>query len=297
MKKILSVLFAATLTVNAFSQTLLTDNFNSYNVGNLGTQGGWGRDGGTGAMIKIANIDAAHGRSLQFASTIANADGMWIYKEFDWNTRTSGNELFTVELDVYVPSTYAEVQFYDVTDGYYAIGDVYLSPENGAFLADQNDFDGGTSGQLLTNNITANTWYKVVYTYNAEDGKVTVKIGDNTYGPFESANGLVPGEIDFVASGETTAGFDNLLISAKSTLATSEVSKTKITVYPNPATDVLNITSNKKIDNVSIFDATGKAVKTVKSNTVNVQDLTVGTYVVNIKFEDGTTESKKIIKK
>ena len=68
-------------------------------------------------------------------------------------------------------------------------------------------------------------------------------------------------------------------------------------IYPNPATDVINIASDKKIANVSVFDASGKVVKTTTETAVNIQNLAKGSYVVSIKYADGTVESRKVIKK
>ena len=68
-------------------------------------------------------------------------------------------------------------------------------------------------------------------------------------------------------------------------------------IYPNPATDVINIASDKKIANVSVFDASGKVVKTTTETTINISNLVKGSYVVSIRYADGTAESRKVIKK
>ncbi len=297
MKRILSFVFAAAFAVTASSQTFWSDNFETYTVGNLGSQGGWGRDGGSNSMIKIANIDGAHGKSMQFASTAANADGMWVFKDINFGTSTPGNDVFSAEWDMYTGNNGAEVQLYENVGEWYAIFDIYMSPTAGAWLADQADFDAEEDGELLSSSITANTWYKVKVEYHTEEGTIDVWIDGTHYGPFQKEGFHYPTEFDVVAVGTNNSGFDNLVMSAKPALAVANVSKAKVNVYPNPVSNLLNIISDKKIASVSIFDASGKAVKTSTETSINVENLAKGAYIVNINFADGTSESKKVIKK
>ncbi|WP_027376685.1 T9SS type A sorting domain-containing protein [Kaistella palustris] len=300
MKKVLSVVFSAAFAATMFSQTLMADDFNSYNTGNLGTQGGWGRDGGANNMAKIATIDAAHGKSLQMASTAANAAGMFIYKEFDWFSKADGNDVFVAEFELYPTATSpAEIQVYDAAGGeYYAIFDIYMAPGVGVYLADQADFDDETNGELLTDNVTANTWYKVKVTYDTLEGSMKVNINGTEYGPYAKAANYYPTEVDIVSVGVNNAGFDNIKMSAEAALAVNSTkSKFALSVYPNPATDVINLRSAEKISEISIFDLSGKLVKTAAETSVNVQDLAKGSYVVSVKYANGSTETKKVIKK
>jgi len=75
-------------------------------------------------------------------------------------------------------------------------------------------------------------------------------------------------------------------------------------LYPNPANDIVNI-SFSDINNfnakITIYDIMGK---TIKSNTVNnvsnninydVSDLSKGTYIFNIVFEDGKTSNFNVV--
>lgn len=289
------------MAFSAYSQTLWTDAFETYTVGNLGTQGGWDRDGAVAAVAKVANIAAVNGKSFQFASTASNnPDGAFIYHDTNWSARTSANGIFVAEFDVYTGSNFSEIQFYDVDAGYFTIADLYMSPTNGVYLADQDDFDNDSSGIELPLTVTANTWYKVKFSYDVMgEGTMNVSINGTEYGPFEKSPGWFPTEVDLVANGASTAGFDNFKTSAVETLlAVSDVAKkSTVSVYPNPATNVINVKSENKIAQVSIYDASGKTVKTTTETTINVENLAKGSYVVSIKYADGTTESKKVIKK
>lgn len=83
----------------------------------------------------------------------------------------------------------------------------------------------------------------------------------------------------------------------KEALATGETSFNKTQFYPNPVKDVLTVSSNKKINSISVYNAAGQLVKTVQNtNTINMSSLSAGVYVVKTDAE-GKTESSKVIKK
>lgn len=86
------------------------------------------------------------------------------------------------------------------------------------------------------------------------------------------------------------------------TLGTSDVASTQFSVYPNPATNVINIANadNALVNGVEIVDINGRTVKTVNFNNVseaqiNISDLSAGMYLMNISSDKGTT-TKKIVK-
>ncbi len=81
-------------------------------------------------------------------------------------------------------------------------------------------------------------------------------------------------------------------------LKTSEVAvKSNLKIFPNPATDVVKVTSNNKIESVSVIDLSGKNVKSAKGSEINVSALPKGTYVVQVQYGGGAVENTKLIKK
>lgn len=289
------------MAVSAFSQTIWSDNFESYNVGNLGTQGGWQNDGVTTASwTKVANITpATYGKSFQLGSTVANADGAWKYREFDPSIRTSGNDIFVVEYDYYTGTSGTDaagvVQIYNTDDGYLNIMEIGYT-DGYLYLADAYD------GIYLDENASVNTWYHIKAAFDSTTGEIRVKLNNNDVLTYEGYNpGYLPNEFDVLMVGDTTAGFDNIVVSATNAdpfLAVSDVTKkSSVSVYPNPATDVVNIKSDKKVENVSIYDVAGKIVKTTTETSINVENLAKGSYIVSIKYVDGSKESTKVIKK
>ena len=71
----------------------------------------------------------------------------------------------------------------------------------------------------------------------------------------------------------------------------------EITIYPNPANEILNIKNNERIKNVTIYDILGKVVleKNVDFEQINISNLISGLYLVKISTESETVV-KKIIK-
>ncbi|WP_413532799.1 S8 family peptidase [Empedobacter brevis] len=82
----------------------------------------------------------------------------------------------------------------------------------------------------------------------------------------------------------------------KGFLGTDELTVDKaISVYPTLAKDVVNIKTTEKIISATVFDMSGKQVASTDKKQINVSNLPVGVYVINIKT-DKQTISKKIVK-
>lgn len=77
-----------------------------------------------------------------------------------------------------------------------------------------------------------------------------------------------------------------------------DVAMESTTVYPNPATDVLNINTNENVQRVEIFNMQGQLVKAENGtvNHISVKDLANGLYTVKLTTDNGTS-MHKIIKK
>ena len=70
-----------------------------------------------------------------------------------------------------------------------------------------------------------------------------------------------------------------------------------LTIYPNPTTNYFSINFDGPIDCVSVYSAKGQKVIDAKAvNKVNLEQLSLGTYYVQIQSENNTF-TKKIIKK
>lgn len=77
-----------------------------------------------------------------------------------------------------------------------------------------------------------------------------------------------------------------------------ELSKNAFVIYPNPVKDYLNIKSEKNISSIKIYDLSGSMLKSFNhTNSININDLKSGVYLVQVQDESGVTNTQKITKK
>ena len=102
--------------------------------------------------------------------------------------------------------------------------------------------------------------------------------------------------------------FDNIKITAlknvpPEVLSTNSFLSEKFNLFPNPATDLVNITNSDVmvVNQVEIYDVTGKLINTQKFSNeteiqLNVETLNSGTYLLHLHTNEGIAV-KKLIKK
>ncbi|MDN3677286.1 T9SS type A sorting domain-containing protein [Flavobacterium paronense] len=112
-----------------------------------------------------------------------------------------------------------------------------------------------------------------------------------------------PNNTDFVqfviTSNLGTVYYDNLYLHKNTTLANDNFEVSNVKLYPNPATNVLNIESAMSIEKVSVYNLLGQEVisQSPKSElvTLDVASLQVGVYVVKTSI-NGNVSSTRFIK-
>ncbi|MCF8320274.1 MAG: T9SS type A sorting domain-containing protein [Flavobacterium sp.] len=88
--------------------------------------------------------------------------------------------------------------------------------------------------------------------------------------------------------------FDNIV-----PLATADFGNTNntISLYPNPAKEVLNISSSNNITKIEVYDMQGRNVVSNNNSTnVNIAAIGKGAYIVKVVQENGNIVSKQFIK-
>lgn len=148
------------------------------------------------------------------------------------------------------------------------------------FLADKGDSDfvdpyliyySSTGNSSATNppNITVGSWKENTAVTNGDCG-----------GNLTDLNGTMTGDV------RTT------------TLAVNEFDQSQITIYPNPATEYINITGLDNIKSVKILSIDGKLISSFKnSEKINISKITAGVYFVEIVTDRSTINRIKFIKK
>ncbi len=82
------------------------------------------------------------------------------------------------------------------------------------------------------------------------------------------------------------------------TLSVGNAGEISFNVFPNPATDVLNVTAtSEEIASVSVLSLDGKLVSTTKGGTVDVSTLTSGVYIYEATTVSGQKAINKFVKK
>ncbi|UQB69102.1 T9SS type A sorting domain-containing protein [Epilithonimonas zeae] len=180
-----------------------------------------------------------------------------------------------------------------------------------AITGNMNSTDGSQSydGLTLTKRFKMESSTSIKYTTTAEstltlvfdaDFAKVVKFDGVNY---TAANGIVT--IPNVAAGEhtiTKGDTTNLyyIKTVYATMATSDINKAQVTLYPNPVSDHLYInTAGQKVLSVKVYNFAGALVKNIvdaKADSVDLRNLVSGNYIISITTDKGTI-TKKIIKK
>lgn len=125
------------------------------------------------------------------------------------------------------------------------------------------------------------------YPYNTASVDFTVPVDGVYYIAFRA----------FSDADKLYLSLDNIKVS-RAGLATKESSIAKLSFYPNPTKDVLNIDNIIDIENVNIYDLSGKKVLTQNFNSkkvsVNVSSLAKGTYMVRVASKNSAKTIKMI---
>jgi hypothetical protein len=161
-----------------------------------------------------------------------------------------------------------------------------------------NDFDGtityDTANSELTitsRNISGNTCvepqnidYELLYTEFLFDGL------PSTFGHSTSVDSGLILEL-------TKSNGDKAFFRREYLLSTPEVENQQFAVYPNPAIEILNISSEKSsIDKLTVYSLSGQLIitKTKNTSTLDVSNLSEGLYLLEIVSENGRQLQKFI---
>lgn len=354
MKKfffLLPFLFLNSLT----AQVLYTENFDNYNLGNLGTdpkgvilgQGGWLTTTGSNAApnnnyFTITN-EQNKGKVLTL-TTLVNSGLVAVKTGIDTfvNQRTNGYNVIKFEIDYYTGTEY----YMNGSTGSPPYNYIHLRSKAGSLFsyyhmilsqagyisASYYNGKSETNSGKFSNNpwgdpLPVDSWvtFRVYMDYNNK--KIyfeTPHFGTVISGDFLSQSTSVnliedfkPTEISLRTNPHTVSNvqqivhrYDNIKITALNAvppevinLSVNEQLASKFNLYPNPATNVVNITNseNTLVNQVTVYDVTGKQLSTQTYNNeteiqLNVEHLASGTYMLHLQTNAGTAV-KKLVKK
>ena len=86
--------------------------------------------------------------------------------------------------------------------------------------------------------------------------------------------------------------------SPASVAAVETINMNSLIIYPNPAVDVVEITSPSEIAEIKLFSMDGQQIMSLSGNQkkINVSNLKSGVYIVNVKDVTGALSTTKLIK-
>jgi hypothetical protein len=118
----------------------------------------------------------------------------------------------------------------------------------------------------------------------------------------EALTGLTPGEVIYIGVwryGTTVDGEFQVSAYDASLLSNSSFENESFKAYPNPVQNVLNLSFNKNISNVKVFNLLGQEVMTnainVNQSQIEMSHLASGTYLVKVTA-DNQVMTIKVIK-
>lgn len=318
-----ALLLFAVMPVSA--QVLWSDNFDNYNTGSFTTgQGGWNIVTGN-SEIRVVN-EPGKGNVLAWGWTyVASSSATSGYCSKDgltalWNTRTAGNNVLKLEFDFYAK---------DFTNSPGKVFQTGMTLDNPVAVfrcfvkANETYVDAGSTYPVLAYRTPySHLWVKVeVYIeYNPNNNtsyQYTYIPLLNYLAVYESYNGNLLNEDELKVNfqvqqpNQPFSGalmkYDNFKLSAIPTrpahVGVNEQLAAKFNLYPNPATNVVNITNaeNMLVNQITVYDVAGKQLNTQTYNNeneiqLNVENFVSGTYMLHLQTNEGTAV-KKLVKK
>lgn len=100
-------------------------------------------------------------------------------------------------------------------------------------------------------------------------------------------------------TGQLGYGIPNFETAYHRLLSVSEInSENEISIFPNPATDFVNVKSDLKVKSLQLIAADGKLVrKNLNSKQINLNGLSSGIYFLKVELENGRIQFEKVVKK
>lgn len=257
--------------------------------------------------------------------------------DFLWQNRTQGNNVLKLEFDFYTGEPFGNqsllCQYYITIFSNDPLGTFTISPNSKkALFAAVPDrrygYDvGGGQHYLLHDSFPDQTWVKAILYIDFIKSQIYFEVPSlgitHRYDlPFQLNTSInpqtgfmydSPKKIQIDVGGDYPSPLkqpqivkvDNFKLSAINTAPTAHIKdiiSSKFNIFPNPATNIVNITNSENIfiKQVEIYDLAGKSINTQNFNNeaeiqLNIENLPNGTYILHLQTNEGVAV-KKLIK-
>ena len=254
-------------------------------------------------MINCTTVASTNAK-VALSSLFAHVEGLNKYAHVTLKN-TSTNTLFQLNGKVAgVGTTFNPIQTYTSSDADYKTYDFDLSTWDSGYQFPELNF------------AVKDTWSATPATYAIND---LVTSSNSTYKNLTGINTANSPRADIIANAAAVpplpqnwelVGVEGALLDLTNsvyidsivfdnTLGTADFgyANNTISLYPNPAQEVLNISSSNSITKIEVYDLLGKKVASnFNASNVNVEDLVKGTYIVKVLQENGSVVAKHFIK-
>src|SRR5690606_5096326 len=305
MKKSNFICLALASSLALSQQIISFETDKGLEIGTIHNQNGWtvteGSDGFLANQI-ITDENASDG-SFSFKNSYeSDFDFQWFpifgaAKEFD--TQFS-NENFSISYDILVTEQMgADFEFTifskDELDEYYPIAGVGMEYQGNMYVINSIDYGYDTVGNVTWE---ANQWYNIKV--EVTPATLNYFLNDELVYTGENYNSVDIAGFNMLHNNYAGSAFyDEFLISTEN-MNVNDLISNSLKVYPNPVKDILNIEipSNKKIKDIDIFSLTGeKLMHSAAVESLNLNQLSKGIYILKVTTENGQILTQKIIKR
>lgn len=279
------------------------------------------------SIVSDINNKYANVKSGISGTGTSNARVLLSINDLLWANRTTGNDIVEISYSFFtgdVGASASNVQVWvsgadlatvisntGTSTNYPILGGIHYNPSTKVVSPLMYIVNGNLINNYIINLNTgnpvlaANTWVTVKFSYNKNTG-ITSYLFPNSTTAVNLQNGInnanfgdVLNVSHYVPASSTVSAkqdykIDNILVKAtnNTNLSVEEqqiATEGSVKVYPNPATNLINVTSTLGvIEHYAIVDLSGKTVKfgevsNLENLSVNIQDLASGAYIMNIK--------------
>jgi hypothetical protein len=266
-------------------------------------------------LISISDSWASEGsQSLKFAA-VGNQDGEGNYADSPlYNFTPLAASTFDISFDTKTNAIddngsnfyYSLLSYNTTTSTVASVAGVWFNYDGSVLVWDSSQEDQTAAndyGYVYVGDFDADTALTATVRFN-DDGTLSYLIdGEEVYNFTPADAEALTGYyyFDFGADDYDTDWYVDNITVALPTAGVTSPSLAQFAVYPNPASNVVNVSNaDALVNNVALTDLNGRIVKTVKFNgvsdaQVNITDLASGVYLMTISSDKGTT-TKKVVK-
>ena len=267
-------------------------------------------ESGKGTLQVKSTVASALATVVGLNSTIAHVEGSNKYAHITLKNTTTNTQFQLKGKVATVATDFSPIQTYTVSDADYKTYDFdlttwdtgYQFPE--LYFAVKNTWSATPTTYAINDIVVvSNTYYKSLTGDNTAADAAALKADTtnwvlcNATGEVAPAVGAVVGSLLDLTNSVYVDSivFDN----TAPALGTNNFgyANNTISLYPNPAQEVLNVRSTNKISKIEVYDLLGRKVASNNNaSDVNVAALGKGAYIVKVAQENGSVIAKQFIK-